>query len=637
MKFKLLKYSIIGILFLVPALMLASCSSNSSSNNNSPKENNTIINNLNIDIKNTNFSNVSIDQFTNQNISEIIFKNSISGNKKELSASNVIISNVDKNSQNGTISGNFLLNKYWSNNQLSNSNSNEFSFSIYGFNNNQNPTNDISKGGIFNNLNISSYLEVIKVLDISSNTPIFKITNDYLSSKLSQSVFSSINLSLNSGDEESGEINLKINGTYNNQKIEESNIVINGFKSYTSIIGISSQMNIKKMELNFNEYYSNLQDESSMMNWTANDWMSKYLSSFEINKETNVTQENINLIELYKNNIISNVVFNNVSSLWEDDKSSFNFKFFIYKKKYNNELSRWVNSTEYSTFSFSLENNSIFQAPNNQNCIEYMIKNEISYNNELINSTYASHILSEVKYNQSYDYLTKYININEKFQNKYFQNQLIKFSINDPDYIICNDDQGSLSGQSAIFVNENDTNINYDFNISGFLSSSKFISDNSSVSENFFTAKSGSKAESNIKNEIAKHKDEIDNISINESISVPNNIFLIPRQSNASIYRGTYNSEEGELANNILSEWNINLLGRYFDQRSINVNNNLYNDEFIIKNIQYNFGDGSTATIMKIENSRVSYSVNFTIQIEIESSENSIITINSNFESKINI
>ncbi len=641
MKFKFTKMILLVSLISLPLFALASCSSSNSVSSNVSSDNkvDTIINNIDLDVSRTKFSNLNINEFDVENIKSLILEYAVSGKKNDIQTSDIIVNSTNKSEQLNQISGTFRLNKYWENDEIKNQETSEFTYKLTKFKLNEQSTNDISKGGTFNNLNISSYLEVIKVLDVSSNTPIFKITNEYIRQKLSVSKFNNINLTITEGNESNGNIKLIISGSYNNNSITEAEITVSGFKNFASIIDISSQMKIKTMELNLNNYYGNLQDNDSISNWTSDDWLNKYLSKLEINKETNIVNDNINVIDLYKQNIISNISFNDAQNLLSKDKSNFNIQFTISKKVYNNSSSKWIDSSETESFTIYLENNYIFSMPSENDAIKYILNNQSTYNNNLISQEYASYSYSQIFYNCSIDYLTKFITLNKTYVDKYLPNMNVRLCVENINSVTVNDKTGQIIGSVIVYFNQNRTNVEHNINIAGFKKSYDYINQNNQEYNNFFTPNDTAKINRYIKMNILSQKsiDDINNIQINNSIEINNKVYLSQSNSQGLIYREAIDhSTPGEINAQIINDWSFTFLGTNFTDITMNKDNNLYKNEFIIKNINYDFGSNSRAVILRLDNDRISYTVNFTLSIELLSS-NDFITINTSYKSILNI
>ena len=104
-----------------------------------------------------------------------------------------------------------------------------------------------SAGGKYNGLNVSSYLDVIETLDLSSNTNIVNLNDNSLNNKLHQT-YPQLNISIQNGSNQyEGELNLKLTNNQTDQILND-NILIKGFnvKQYSEFTIVKAEINLKK-------------------------------------------------------------------------------------------------------------------------------------------------------------------------------------------------------------------------------------------------------------------------------------------------------------------------------------------------------------------------------------------------------
>lgn len=291
-----------------------------------------------------------------------------------------------------------------------------------------------SVGGEYNGLNVSSYLDVIKTLNLSSNTNIVELNDISLNNILHQT-YPQLNISIQNGSNQyKGELNLKL--TNNQTKyILNDNILIKGFnvKQYSKFTIVNAEINLEK-------WFNNFQPISNQNNNNVNQDLD-LLSSFEINIDDELTINNDNYMEQFRITPKFSIDSNNL-------KVNFNIEQSF--KEYNN--GEWLVVNQY----VPLTNKNPLYVPDEplpslNQLFEFMMQQIKIINTDAYNfySSYFMGVgLNSVKNEEPQTAIFNYLNTNEiidKYKKAYFPNDQYNFVINSNSNFSANDSIGQLS------------------------------------------------------------------------------------------------------------------------------------------------------------------------------------------------
>ncbi len=290
-----------------------------------------------------------------------------------------------------------------------------------------------SVGGEYNGLNVSNYLDVIKTLNLSSNTNIVELNDNLLNDRLHQT-YPQLNISIQNGSRQSkGELNLKLTNNQTDQILND-NILIKGFnvKQY-------SEFTIVKAEINLEKWFNDYQPISNQNNNNVNQDLD-LLSSFEINIDDELTINNDNYMEQFSIAPEFSIDSNNLEVNFNIEQSF---------KEYNN--GEWVvdkyvqltNKNPLHVYDVPL--------PSANQLFEFMLQQIKIINTDAYNfySSYFMGVgLDSVKKGELQTAIFDYLNTNEiieKYKNAYFPNDQYNFIINSNSNFSANDSIGQLS------------------------------------------------------------------------------------------------------------------------------------------------------------------------------------------------
>ncbi len=158
-------------------------------------------------------------------------------------------------------------------------------------------------GGNYNNLHTSSYLQVVKTLDLAQNTELNTLTSITLNNQLHKNdSYKNLSLTIEQGSNTKiGQLVLSLNGEYNNQIINNQKITISNFNH------LDDNFTISDIKLNLVNWFDNFQAVLECQSHTkiTNDPMiAKTLIS---NLNVNCGKNTISYQELQTNNMLNNI------------------------------------------------------------------------------------------------------------------------------------------------------------------------------------------------------------------------------------------------------------------------------------------------------------------------------------------
>ncbi len=439
-----------------------------------------------------------------------------------------------------------------------------------------------SVGGEYNGLNVSSYLDVIKTLNLSSNTNIVELNDISLNNILHQT-YPQLNISIQNGSNQyKGELNLKL--TNNQTKpILNDNILIKGFnvKQYSKFTIVNAKINLKK-------WFNNFQPISNQNNNNVNQDLD-LLSSFEINIDDELTINNDNYLEQFRINPKFSIDSKNL-------KVNFNIEQSF--KEYNN--GEWVvnqvvpltNKNPLYVYEISL--------PSLNQLFEFMMQHIKIINTDAYNfySSYFMGVgLNSVKNGEPQTAIFNYLNTNEiidKYKTTYFPNDQYNFVINSNSNFSANDSIGQLS--FSIYVKNFDITDIDNISASHQLVLSGFKKLNlSNQYNNFVSVINNSRLYNSLSTMFANEIEQVQNDkqTIENVVKIGLNSFL-------SNYFGLIyieNMDDNQLetiVNKINTNYNFSLFGNSIS----NFNTNIYIDSLNSSNFNpslglYNLGSNS--------------------------------------------
>ena len=291
-----------------------------------------------------------------------------------------------------------------------------------------------SVGGEYNGLNVSNYLDVIKTLNLSSNTNIVELNDNLLNDRLHQT-YPQLNISIQNGSNQyKGELNLKLTNNQTEQILTD-NILIKGFnvKQYSKFTIVNAKINLEK-------WFNNFQPISNQNNNNVNQDLD-LLSSFEINIDDELSINNDNYMEQFRINPKFSIDSNNL-------KVNFNIEQSF--KEYNNGewvVNKYVPLTNKNPLYDFLD----VPLPSFNQLFEFMMQQIKIINTDAYNfySSYFMGVgLNSIKNEEPQTAIFNYLNTNEikdKYKKAYFPNDQYDFIINSNSNFSANDSIGQLS------------------------------------------------------------------------------------------------------------------------------------------------------------------------------------------------
>ncbi|MGL4343504.1 MAG: hypothetical protein ACRCRZ_02985 [Metamycoplasmataceae bacterium] len=272
------------------------------------------------------------------------------------------------------------------------------------------------KGGIVNNLNVDKFAKIIqdfKILD--NNTIISKISNELIALQMAKiSYANNLTLTIKNGSEVTNELFLNLNGSYNGNMIENEEIKISGFSGLSYI---TNALIYNKFSINKDLFIKNLQDSSTVQNWSEDEWFN-YIETFET-RDLGFNKA-INIKKLKNDKILSDFVFqiqiNNISNKVQGNiqiNANLNFH------KYENN--NWNTILTQEPIKFKETTTGKFQIIINESDVfKYLINNTKTTENYNKN-IFASNLYTDWK-TQNDSLEGNYVTLDENVLNKYLNN-----------------------------------------------------------------------------------------------------------------------------------------------------------------------------------------------------------------------
>lgn len=379
-------------------------------------------------------------------------------------------------------------------------------------------------------------------------------------------------------------------------------------------------MKINNTKINFNNYFSKMQDYEQMLNWTGDQLLGEFFELFSAhNPVKNPTT--LDLVPLFKNKIIGNIKLNNFSSLFDDSKpneSNLTFKY----QNYEYLLNKWVpkeNDFFTKEFKYPFLDKSV-NVPNYYNALEYASNNKLIVDQSYFSNFYASGLYAAII--KEPFLVSSFVSIEEDFFKKYFSE-----NSNDKNYL---EIQGEASA-NGVYDLEEKFDLNIDFRLpnyspysmghknsnfynktlqlTNFLSLNNYLISNSDEKSNLIFINNSTSFRRRVANSIKSILDKktFDDLPLDSDIQLNTNpITIQPNVNSYYLYRG--NVDE-----NILGIYNTNLLGlgtfsflnKTFTESSMNLVTNEYftkrnkSESFVIDYLSLNVDLSSKPIIKK--------------------------------------
>lgn len=495
-------------------------------------------------------------------------------------------------------------------------------------------TDDLDSSGRIGNLEISKFLPIISLLELTNQTRLSSLTNEILNNKIklniaiqSNPIYKNTTFEIQDGSSEKlGVLKLKINISNINFLNNENVVTISGFDKISA-----KKLSLSSIKINSYNYFENLQEVQNIHSWTDNEWK-KYLS--EINVKTINGDEYFNLaLEKHSNDIDLNFKYNYIN-----DKHTL---YLISKIKNNIYTSgKWIQDGEIIQTEIKGANLKPinFELPNNKNDLYDFLNKKIEINeqerNDLITNLYASKYLSNFRLRIK-TWTNTLLKINDKYIEYSKKLGIGKINIEARD-AYANDIDGILSFNYHIKDEENISNsylyIN-SYQIDGFKKINNLFNNKPTISIN----NNGQ----NIKNRFIqkineiKTKNELNNLSSNKgTIEIPNlgvngyGILATTENNTKAIILNDIskgeeiNSKLFDTQSNKFEFTNSIFINKQFISKNINFSTNLFNNEFIINSLFFRTNMSEKAKLIGINNNTFKYESN--IEIIVSLCKNSI-------------
>lgn len=533
------------------------------------------------------------------------------------------------------------------------------------------PSNLNPEGGQVNGLNVSSYKELISLLNLNNRTQLPLITNDTLNNNLQiYPDFKNLKLDIKDGNTIDNKLVLTLNGKYKEEIITNKDIEIIGFYKIQD-----KEVKFSSIKLNEKAWFDDLkpiensENKEEINRISIEEW-SKYLNNFNIlssNSDPIGTKEE--LISMgWKVNF-------KATHDTKQDKINFNNKdtnLTYENKKYNTKSKAWENIGKNTIIN-------IYPIPSFTH-LNYLTSNDVKV--YLIDQTtpkieefknyYPSYFHGIAKYAKKLN--ISHWNVNDFFTNDkinvikdtYFKTNNISLSF-DFDWILANDFNNTLSLSTVLSFDGSIEN-KYSKRFS-FENKTKNIKDNKLIN-----TKEKNKVlinvDSNLKSYIirylkSKHKDLVDQLfnstsheteiktinhvdSKNLTLNTIDISKIVRYDNNPSFVESDWNNLKRKITptlfNRDLSLSFDNSI-EFNEQNELNFNSGLYyssrNEAFYIEDIHYNIEDLVDIKLVKEPNyPNINISIDFKTEVtflgekKIYDSSLSMILLKSNWDSK---
>lgn len=197
--------------------------------------------------------------------------------------------------------------------------------------NNQNQGLD-EGSGIYNGLQVSSYIGVVKQLDLKQETDFFSLSSQNLTAKLHENEkFNKLSLTiLDDSNDKDGILKLKLSGEFDNKPIDNKEILISNFNKKAQSFHVSS------IKLNLDNWFKNKQpinsDYSVLKNLTTDQ---NIINSLVKEANFKIGSKNFSLESIKNSYQITSI------KMSSKDKGV-NFDFVLSTKTNNYENGKWV-------------------------------------------------------------------------------------------------------------------------------------------------------------------------------------------------------------------------------------------------------------------------------------------------------
>lgn len=493
-------------------------------------------------------------------------------------------------------------------------------------------TDDLDSEGIINNLNISKFVPIISILELTNNTRLSSLTNEILNKKIKDNVeiqknpiYKNTTFEIQEGSSEiNGILKLKINIPTINFRNNENLIEISGFKNINN-----EYLTLESIKIDSYKYFENLQKETNISSWKTMEWK-KYLSEIKVNTKDN--QDSFNLAEeSQSSNIDLEFIYN-----FKDNKHKLHLISKIKNHIYKNNS--WIQNGETSQKEIKGKNLQPidFELPNNKkdlfDFLSKQIKIKEEKRNELITNIYSSKYLSMFRSG-----IKTWPNTLIEIKNEYidYSKELGLKKLNIESTNVYADDIGGILNFDFNMKDEEETINQYSYlgsyNIIGFKKINDLFNNNPNISinkndkspyKNFINSIKKIKTKEELTNLCnSKQTIEIKNVGINGYGNTVTNDINIKTTILDNFEKGEdLNSKQFETSANKYNFVNSIFKDKTLDSSKIDFKTNLFNNEFIINNLFFQTDINSSAKLIGINEN----SFNYVSDIEV------IISLNNN-------
>lgn len=292
------------------------------------------------------------------------------------------------------------------------------------------PSSLNSEGGRLNDgkLNSSSYKQLMNLFNLKEMTPLTSLNNDFFNNILIKvDKFKNLHINILSGKTSEGKIVLELNGTYENNTIDKTQITITGFKIFkASKIKV---VDLPEKIINKNNWFekllpiTNSDNLNEIASIKSSDWISSLINdNISIHDESN--NEVIGKISELKN--VNNFTFNVSSTLINNNTAKFNLKINGTYKNGEYKNNSWVTDDNASiNFEQATNNKLEIDIPTEDDLKEFLISKVEIDENHFINN-YPSYYLGLGYWNKNNH--TDYISANNFLKNIWFDKVKVKYS-----------------------------------------------------------------------------------------------------------------------------------------------------------------------------------------------------------------
>lgn len=488
-------------------------------------------------------------------------------------------------------------------------------------------SDDLDSSGQIGNLQISKFLPIVSLLELTNKTRLSSLTNQILNEKIknnsniqSNEIYKNTKFEIQENSSEANG-NLKLKIIIPNIKLKNNDdiIDISGFNKINF-----KNMYLSSVKINSYNYFNDLQKEQNLEKWTDQDWK-KYLS--EINIKTKDSIESFDFSdESQSSNINLNFKYSNNSN---------KHKLYLIAKAKNHiyKNGQWIDdgNTENNEEIKGLDLKPInFELPNNKKDLYEFLNKKIYINNtetdKLITNLYPSKYLADFNLG-----IKTWSNSLLKIDTKYldYAKELNVGKINiEALNVYPNDIDGTLDFNYKI-KDEEEIHNQYlylnSYRISGFKKIENLVQANpsilvkseSNVVNNFIKTISRIKTKTDLE-KLCQEKGqlEIPNPGINgfgnqatqdnNTKSIILNNIEYGEEENSKQFNSSYNKYE--FVNSIF-------MGKQLIESNIDFKTNFFNEEFIINNLFFTTNIKDNAKLIGINENTLKCEINIMINL----------------------